>query len=72
MERDGPILRGFEGHRVDVTLRDGTTIDGCLLVSSGRLRVLTLWLVVDGDDLFVLLNDVVNIAASRSHVHAAA
>jgi hypothetical protein len=72
MERNGSTLRDFEGHHVDVTLDDGRTIEDCQLVSGGR-RVPTLWLVVDGDDLFVPTDSVLALAANRPRTdHAAA
>jgi hypothetical protein len=61
----GSTLRGFEGHQVDVTLHDGRMIEDCRLVSGGRGRVRNLWLVVDGDDLFVPTDDVLALAACR-------
>jgi hypothetical protein len=73
METNGSRLRGFEGHQVDVTLDDGRTLADCELVSGGRRRVPTLWLVVAGDDLFVPTDAVVALAATRPRVdHAAA
>jgi hypothetical protein len=72
MEREGLIGRGFEGHRVDVTFHDGRTIEDCLLVSSTRRRIGSLWLVVDDADLFVPTNEVVALAVSRAHAHGAA
>jgi hypothetical protein len=65
MKRNGSTLRSFEGDQVDVTLHDGGTFVDCLLVSGGRRGVPTLWLVVDGDDLFVPTDAVLALAASR-------
>ena len=73
MERNVSTLRAFEGRDVDVTLHDGRMIEDCQLISVGRRRVTTLWLVVDGDDLFVPTDEVVALAASQPcDDHAAA
>jgi hypothetical protein len=73
MERNVSTLRGFEGHEVVVTLHDGSMIEDCPLISGGRRRVSTLWLVVDGDDRFVPTEDVAALTASRPRDdHAAA
>jgi hypothetical protein len=57
-------LRTLEGRQVSVALRDGTRIDDSNLVSGGRQRVGTLWLVADGEDVFVPLDDVVDVQES--------
>ena len=54
-------LTKVEGSQVSVALRDGTRIDDCNLVSSGRRRVKTLWLFADGEDVFVSIDDVVDL-----------
>ena len=54
-------LRSAEGRQVSVTLRDGTCLGDCHLVSSGRNRVATLWLFTNGEDLFVPYCDVVAV-----------
>jgi hypothetical protein len=72
MDRNGSPLRKYEGHQVDVILHDGRTMEDCQLVSGGRPRVQTLWLVVDGDDLFVPTDDVVALAATRPRARNAA
>ena len=46
-------LRGLEGRRVTVALADGTVLKSATLVSSGRGGVSTLWLDVEGTDLFI-------------------
>jgi hypothetical protein len=43
---------------VSVTLKDGTRLPACTLVSAGRGRTGSLWLVVDGLDTFVAVDDV--------------
>jgi hypothetical protein len=57
----GNSLRSIEGRQVNVVLRDGTHIDRCELVSSGRNRVPKLWLFRKGEDVFVALTDVVAV-----------
>lgn len=54
-------LRTFEGSRVNLSLRDGTRIDGCQLVSGGRRGVGTLWIFANGADAFVSLSDVIDV-----------
>jgi len=54
-------LHSIEGQQVDVALRDGTRIDDCQLVSSGRRRAQKLWLFVNGEDMFVSHGDVVDV-----------
>ena len=55
------VLRSLEGRQVTVDLRDGTRLDDCELVSSGRNRVAKLWLYANGEDVFVALTDVVRV-----------
>jgi hypothetical protein len=54
-------LRLIEGQQVNVALRDGTRLDDCNLVSSGRSRVDSIWLFVNGEDVFVPHDDVVDL-----------
>ncbi len=54
-------LKGLEGHHVSLALRDGTRIDDCQLVSSGRRGTRTLWLFATGSDRFVRVDDVVDL-----------
>jgi hypothetical protein len=58
-------LRLIEGQRVCIALRDGTRLDDCDLVSSGRNRLGNLWLFVNGEDVFVAHNDVVDLWQSN-------
>jgi hypothetical protein len=46
-------LQALRGHQVSLALRDGTRIDDCRLVSTGRSSTSTVWLVSNGADLFV-------------------
>ncbi len=56
------ILRRLEGRRVSIALKDGTRLHGCTLVSAGRSRTRSMWLVVDGADAFVVLDDVIDVS----------
>jgi hypothetical protein len=51
----------LEGRQVSVALDDGSRIDDCQLVSFGRHNVGTVWLVANGDDLFIPVKRVVDI-----------
>ena len=46
-------LREPEGHRVTLTVADGSQFDDVLLVSAGRGGTSSLWLEMDGMDLFI-------------------
>ncbi len=54
-------LRTFEGRQVNVSIRGGTRIDDCQLVSVGRSSVSTVWLFSNGTDVFVPLADVLDV-----------
>jgi hypothetical protein len=54
-------LRTLEGRQVNVSIRGGTRIDDCQLVSAGRSAVPTVWLFSNGTDVFVPLADVVDV-----------
>lgn len=54
-------LRRFQGRRVGLAMRDGRRIDGCRLVSHAPGGRGTLWLVADGSDTFVSVDDVVDV-----------
>jgi hypothetical protein len=60
-------LRLIEGQQVNIALRDGTRLDDCNLVSSGRNRLDTLWLFVNGEDVFVPCSDVVDFWEADSN-----
>jgi hypothetical protein len=53
-------VRGLEGRNVSVALTDGTRIDDCQLVSTGRGRTATLWLY-SGQDIFVSHDQVIDV-----------
>lgn len=55
------ITRRLEGRTVSIALRDGSRIDGCNLVSSGRHRAHTLWVFAAGLDRFVPFTDVIDV-----------
>jgi hypothetical protein len=59
-------LRPLEGHRVTVALRDGSRIDDCQLISSGRNWARTVWLFTTGSDTFVSLDDIVELWETSS------
>jgi hypothetical protein len=54
-------LFGLEGRQVSVSLSNGSRIDDCQLVSAPRAGAPTLWLFSNGDDVFVMPSDVVDI-----------
>jgi hypothetical protein len=56
-----PNLTLLEGRQVSVALHDGTRIDDSNLVSSGGRRVPTLWLFANGKDVFVPLDEIVDV-----------
>ena len=51
----------LEGRQVSVALDDGSRIDDCHLVSYGRHKVATVWLVAGGGDVFIPVDRVVDI-----------
>ncbi len=61
MSRHQWSAAAIDGRQVSVALRDGTRIDDCQLVSSGRSPVETLWLFVNGEDVFVPHDDVIDL-----------
>ena len=48
-----PSMHPLEGRRVNVALRDGSRIDDCQLVSASRPGTQTVWLFVNGIDVFL-------------------
>jgi hypothetical protein len=55
-------VRRLEGQHVTVALANGSTVGDCTLVSAGRGRTTSLWLVCQGNDLFVPLSDIVDVS----------
>ncbi len=56
-----PSMHPLEGRGVNVALRDGSRIDDCQLVSASRPGAQTIWLFVDGIDVFLPVAAVVEI-----------
>ena len=54
-------FRQLEGRHVSVSLRDGSRLDDCELVSSGRGHAATIWLHDGSDDRMVKAADVVDL-----------
>ena len=48
-----PAMHSLEGRHVSVTLRDGSRLDDCQVVSARRSGAQTVWLFVDGIDVFL-------------------
>jgi hypothetical protein len=57
VERVTSLIGHLEGRRVSLALADGSRIDDCELVSAGH-GAGTLWLFVNGDDVFVAVDDI--------------
>ena len=57
VERVIHLIGHLEGHRVNLALIDGSRLDDCELVSAGHGRS-TLWLFINGADVFVSFHDV--------------
>jgi hypothetical protein len=57
VERVITLVGHLEGRRVSVALCDGSRLDDCELVSAGH-GAGTLWLFVNGSDVFVPVTDV--------------
>jgi hypothetical protein len=53
MSRPRGIAAALAGCQVNVALRDGARIEDCELISVGRGSVATLWLVVNGENVFI-------------------
>lgn len=47
------VLRELEGREVSLALADGSRLDAVTLVSAGRGRTPTVWLFVQGIDVFL-------------------
>jgi hypothetical protein len=58
-------IKALEGHQVSLSLRDGSRLDDCQLVSTGRNQVSTLWLFGRGTDTFIPLDQVIDLWESR-------
>jgi hypothetical protein len=51
----------LEGRQVCVALRNGSRVDDCQLVSAGRVSTGTIWLFSNGADLFVSIDEVLEV-----------
>ncbi len=54
-------LKVLEGRQVSLALRDGSRIDDCQLVSAGRSGVRSVWIFTQGLDVFLSLNDLIDV-----------
>jgi hypothetical protein len=60
-DRVAALTSRLEGHRVSIALANGSRIDDCALISSGRRGDDRLWLYSNGADTFVPLADVTDV-----------
>jgi hypothetical protein len=51
---------------VSLALRDGSRIDDCQLVSGGRAGVRSVWIFTGGLDMFLPLNELIDVWETRS------
>ena len=58
MDQSSKKLHELEGRHANIELSDGSRVCGTL-ISYGRGRVSTVWLEVDGADMFIPRNTVV-------------
>lgn len=54
-------VQKLEGQHVIVALANGSTLADCTVVSAGRGRTTSLWLLYNGNDLFVPFSDIVEV-----------
>jgi hypothetical protein len=54
-------LKVLEGRQVGIALRDGSRIDDCQLISVGRSGVHSMWIFTQGLDVFLPLNDLIDV-----------
>lgn len=54
-------LGSLQGRRVNLALGDGSRIDDCQLVSTGFGRLATLWVFINGVDVFVRVEDITDV-----------
>jgi len=59
VERVTHLIGHLEGRRVNLALIDGSRLDDCELVSAGH-GAPTLWLFVNGSDVFVPMAEVID------------
>jgi hypothetical protein len=58
VDRVTNLIGHLEGRRVSVALTDGSRLDDCELISAGHHGTTTLWLYVNGGDVFVPVADI--------------
>ena len=58
-------LRTLEGRRVNLWLRNGSQLDGVEVISAGRGGLSSLWLEVNGTDLFIEKTEILDIHEVR-------
>lgn len=68
--RSNPVQL-LEGRQVCVALRNGSRIDDCQLVSAGRISTDTFWLFSNGADLFVSVEEVLDVWEAPATTQAA-
>jgi hypothetical protein len=61
-----------EGSTVSVAMADGSRIDDCDLVSVGRGSADTLWVFTQGHDVFIALDDVIDVWPTTRSGHSRA
>jgi hypothetical protein len=54
-------LRALEGERVDLTLRDGSQLEDCDLISIGRLWAKSIWVLREDADLVISVVDILSV-----------
>jgi hypothetical protein len=54
-------IRRLEGRQVSVSLRGGDRFDACRLISGGRSGTGTVWLFWNGIDVFIPVEDVLDV-----------
>jgi hypothetical protein len=68
--RSGTV-QSLEGRQVCVALSNGSRIDDCQLVSAGRVSTDTMWLFSNGADLFVSIDEVLDVWEAPAATQAA-
>jgi hypothetical protein len=63
-------FRQLEGHRVGLAMADGSRLATVEVVSAGSGNVTSLWLHVDGEDIFIQKADVIAVWEAPT-IHAA-
>jgi hypothetical protein len=54
-------IRRLEGRQVSVSLRGGDGLDACQLISGSRSGTGTVWLFWNGIDVFIPVEDVLDV-----------